>query len=638
LDAGIGTYDVSSFTPYAPGEAGIQQILQGSQGIASLPSDLTVDEILASSLTTPEANLADLSTADLITPTAGEVVEPFDITDVVPATQELPQFSYEDMVPPSALPGYQPPASLGPSALDAGMGVYPTVPPQLEGLNALNAGMDVYPTVPPQLGGTDLSWMDKVSPSQMAAIGTGSLPGTTLGDKLAAGLGALGAKLATPQGVATAAMLAATAGDGGGGGAGGAGGGGGYGGAMPQYTLQRSIRPGVFDRTPYSTEPIMGRSFFTEPKYVPRETEMKAQGGILALNSGRYLRGKTDGMADKIPSNIDGVQPAALSHGEFVVPADVVSHLGNGNSDAGADVLYKMMDRVRKARTGTTKQGKQIDAAKYVPGGIVGFADGGVASSGVTATGGGVTGPFATSSSSTLSPWVAPSVTEALGRAEAFAFEPYKPYEGQLTATASPTQKEAFTAAKGLTAPSRDWSATMAQTYMNPYLEQVQKPLMSELDRQADIRQQAIQSEFTKAGAFGGARDVIARMENERNLQAAKAKLMGETQSAAFDQAMKMYGLERSRDIEDINAMLRAGEMERGVEGEGIKALQAQYEKEQAAPMERLTAYLNSLKGLPISTTATTPNLTDLQKFGLTASEAAKFYNVMETFFGPPKG
>lgn len=94
-----------------------------------------------------------------------------------------------------------------------------------------------------------------------------------------------------------------------------------------------------------------------------------AGGGLMDLAQGgrpaRYLRGGTDGMADKIKTNIDGKQPARLSHGEFVIPADVVSHLGNGNSDAGADVLYDMMAKVRKARTGTTKQGKQINPQKY---------------------------------------------------------------------------------------------------------------------------------------------------------------------------------------------------------------------------------------------------------------------------------
>ena len=96
-----------------------------------------------------------------------------------------------------------------------------------------------------------------------------------------------------------------------------------------------------------------------------------AGGGLMDLAGGgraaRYLRGGTDGMADKIKTDIDGKQPARLSHGEFVIPADVVSHLGNGNSDAGADVLYDMMAKIRKARTGTTKQGKQINPRKYTP-------------------------------------------------------------------------------------------------------------------------------------------------------------------------------------------------------------------------------------------------------------------------------
>lgn len=96
-----------------------------------------------------------------------------------------------------------------------------------------------------------------------------------------------------------------------------------------------------------------------------------AGGGLMDLAGGgrpaRYLRGGTDGMADEIKTDIDGKQPARLSHGEFVIPADVVSHLGNGNSDAGADVLYDMMAKVRKARTGTTKQGKQINPRKMIP-------------------------------------------------------------------------------------------------------------------------------------------------------------------------------------------------------------------------------------------------------------------------------
>ena len=91
-----------------------------------------------------------------------------------------------------------------------------------------------------------------------------------------------------------------------------------------------------------------------------------ASGGIAEMARGRYLSGATDGMADKIPARIGGKQEAKLSHGEFVIPADVVGHLGNGNSEAGAQRLYAMMDKIRKARTGTTKQGKQINPDKFL--------------------------------------------------------------------------------------------------------------------------------------------------------------------------------------------------------------------------------------------------------------------------------
>lgn len=100
-----------------------------------------------------------------------------------------------------------------------------------------------------------------------------------------------------------------------------------------------------------------------------------AQGGIAGYNLGGYaaggnprlLKGPGDGMSDNIPATIGGRQPARLADGEFVVPADVVSHLGNGSTDAGAKHLYNMMDKVRKARTGNKKQGKQIKPGKFLP-------------------------------------------------------------------------------------------------------------------------------------------------------------------------------------------------------------------------------------------------------------------------------
>jgi len=82
---------------------------------------------------------------------------------------------------------------------------------------------------------------------------------------------------------------------------------------------------------------------------------------------GGYLDGPGDGMSDDIPATIEGKQPARLADGEFVIPADVVSHLGNGSTKAGAKRLYEMMARVRKARTGNEKQGKQINPHRFVP-------------------------------------------------------------------------------------------------------------------------------------------------------------------------------------------------------------------------------------------------------------------------------
>lgn len=83
---------------------------------------------------------------------------------------------------------------------------------------------------------------------------------------------------------------------------------------------------------------------------------------------GQYLRGPGDGMSDDIDAMVhdtgEGIRVAA---NEYVVPADVVSHLGNGSSDAGAKVLEQMGARVRAARTGNPKQGKQIDPTKFVP-------------------------------------------------------------------------------------------------------------------------------------------------------------------------------------------------------------------------------------------------------------------------------
>jgi hypothetical protein len=103
----------------------------------------------------------------------------------------------------------------------------------------------------------------------------------------------------------------------------------------------------------------------------PMYSSNMARGGISDLggysDGGRMLKGPGDGMSDSIPASIAGKRPARLAKDEFVVPADVVSHLGNGSSDAGAKQLYAMMDKVRTARTGRKSQGREINPQKYMP-------------------------------------------------------------------------------------------------------------------------------------------------------------------------------------------------------------------------------------------------------------------------------
>jgi hypothetical protein len=127
-----------------------------------------------------------------------------------------------------------------------------------------------------------------------------------------------------------------------------------------------SRRPGQLDLGPVGGE---------RGKYDNQESVLAAQGGIMGYSLGGYasggnprlLRGPGDGMSDNIPATIADRQPARLADGEFVVPADVVSHLGNGSTEAGAKKLHEMMNSVRRARTGNPKQGKKINPNKFMP-------------------------------------------------------------------------------------------------------------------------------------------------------------------------------------------------------------------------------------------------------------------------------
>lgn len=127
---------------------------------------------------------------------------------------------------------------------------------------------------------------------------------------------------------------------------------------------------------PFPTPDPYGREQrYFNPVYTPRMADGgMARGGISDLgdysDGGRLLRGPGDGVSDSIPAMIGEKQPARLADGEFVVPARIVSELGNGSTEAGARKLYAMMDRIQKARGKTVGKGKVAKnsrAEKHLP-------------------------------------------------------------------------------------------------------------------------------------------------------------------------------------------------------------------------------------------------------------------------------
>jgi hypothetical protein len=324
-------------------------------------------------------------------------------------------------------------------------------------------------------------------------------------------------------------------------------------------------------------------------------SEAFAEGGMA---KGRYLQGQTDGMADELPAKIGQDQPAALSHGEFVIPADVVSHMGNGNSDAGAKKLYQMMDKIRMARTGNKKQGKRIDPDKFMPGGLAqAYANGGAVKGFDGTTGSTVSSNFNAGLSgveSNLSNWAGPYVTNMLGQGQALANMPYQAYKGQLSAGESPLQTSAFNNAANLQTPSSigtaattagdigtaaqglsytptsftnqyaspvgsSFDASQASQYMNPYLQTSLQPQLDEARRQSQITGQQNAAKMTQAGAFGGSRQAILDAENQRNLGTNLAGITGQGYNTAYTNAMSQFNADQARKIQEAQLQAQYG-------------------------------------------------------------------------------
>lgn len=433
-----------------------------------------------------------------------------------------------------------------------------------------------------------------------------------------------------------------------------------YAGKMPMKynpTPATSANTGTTDTT---TTPVGLAAVPTQEQLMnPNFKIGMASGGIA---SARYLQGGTDGMADRIPANIDGEQPAALSHGEFVIPADVVSHLGNGNSEAGADKLYQMMARIRKARTGNEKQGKKINPDKFMPGGLAaayasgghvqGYEVGGVVAPTATSAGG---VPLDTSKTSTLSPWAGDYITNFLGQGAALANAPMQTYGGPLTAGASNLQQQGFAGISDVAAggfqPTTFTSGTFgtaeANKYMNPYLTSALQPQIDEARRQSQITQQQNAAKMTQAGAFGGSRGAIMDAETQRALGANLANITGTGYNTAYDKAMAQFNAEQGRGLDtqkateasrqysadyglkSLSDLMSAGATQRDIEQQGITADKAQFEQQQAYPFNMVEFQRKLVEGLPTGASTTSVNQDVLSKVQSDVSGLASLYKTL---------
>jgi len=401
--------------------------------------------------------------------------------------------------------------------------------------------------------------------------------------------------------------------------------------------IQYAKKPGGFKETaPPSIAEAQARAATQRSQLQQRNLppQAMAMGGIASMNQGYYLGGATDGMADLVPASIDGTQEARLSDGEFVVPADVVSHLGNGNSDAGAKQLHGMMDTVRKARTGNPEQGKQIDPNKFMPK----MAQGGIAAAynyggsvyknqpritnfnvDAAVVGGSTvaTPPAADLDSdlgkpvgreSSLSNYVGPYVTDMLGKGAALAETPYQEFQGPLTAGASNLQQQSFTGIGALQTPTdmgvNQFDATAAQQYMNPYLMASINPQIDQARRQAEIQRVADAGRLTKAGAFGGSRQALMEAEGNRALGDRIADITGQGYASAYDRGLAQFNAEQGArnqyGFDVLAGQERAGAAQRGIQQEGLSADLAQFEEERYFPYKQVQYMQSLLQGLPI--------------------------------------
>ncbi len=221
---------------------------------------------------------------------------------------------------------------------------------------------------------------------------------------------------------------------------------------------------------------------------------------------------------------------------------------------------------------------------------------------------------------SSLSNWAGPYVTEMLGRGMALANQPYEAYTGQLTAGPSQLQQQAFQGLAGLAVPTEQMGAFtpqsitdegVAQSYMNPYIQQALQPQLDELRRQTDLARIEQAGRLTRAGAYGGGRQAVMESELDRAYLDKAAQVTGKGYMDAYTQAAQQFNAEQARQqsaqeltnlfgIQALGRQSDFGAAQRAIEGEGITADIKQFEQELAFPYKQNTYLASLLQNLPL--------------------------------------
>ena len=149
--------------------------------------------------------------------------------------------------------------------------------------------------------------------------------------------------------------------------------------------------------------------------------------------------------------------------------------------------------------------------------------------------------------------------------------------------------------------------SNIAQSYMNPYLQNVLTPQLDELRRQNEITNAATNAKMTQAGGFGGGRQAIMNAENNRNLMMEQNKTVGQGYASAYDKAMAQFNAEQGQSKDLVNLLSGQGAIERGIESEGISADKEEFEKQRQYPFQQVQFQRDMISGLPTGSVQNTP-------------------------------